>query len=73
MPGRNDVDLRRLHVGDRIWKTNDPALDKSLRQSYETEKPYRVFPVHVKVEGRAGEPLATWWTDVQKNVTVQVN
>ncbi|WP_042195359.1 U32 family peptidase [Paenibacillus camerounensis] len=73
VPGRNDVDLRRLHVGDRIWKTNDPALDKSLRQSYETEKPYRVFPVHVKVQGRVGEPLATWWTDVQKNVTVQVN
>lgn len=73
VPGRNDVDLRRLHVGDRIWKTNDPALDKSLRQSYETEKPYRVFPVQVKVEGRVGEPLATWWTDVQKNVTVRVD
>ncbi|OKP98381.1 U32 family peptidase [Paenibacillus sp. P46E] len=73
VPGRNDVDLRRLHVGDRIWKTNDPALDKALRQTYETEKPYRVFPVHVKVEGRAGEPLATWWTDVQKNVTVRVD
>jgi putative protease len=73
VPGRNDVDLRRLHVGDRIWKTNDPALDKALRQSYETEKPYRVFPVHVKVEGRVGEPLATWWTDVQKNVTVRVD
>ncbi|MEK4061099.1 MULTISPECIES: DUF3656 domain-containing U32 family peptidase [Paenibacillus] len=73
VPGRNDVDLRRLHVGDRIWKTNDPALDKALRQSYETEKPYRVFPVHVKVEGRAGEKLATWWTDVQKDVTVRVD
>ncbi|MNO30679.1 putative protease YhbU precursor [compost metagenome] len=73
VPGRNDVDLRRLHVGDRIWKTNDPALDKALRQTYETEKPYRVFPVQVKVEGRAGEPLATWWTDVQKNVTVRVD
>ncbi|CAH1209286.1 hypothetical protein PAECIP111892_03189 [Paenibacillus auburnensis] len=73
VPGRNDVDLRRLHVGDRIWKTNDPALDKALRQSYETEKPYRVFPVQVKVEGRVGEPLSTWWTDVQKNVTVRVD
>ncbi|UQZ33778.1 collagenase-like protease [Paenibacillus sp. PK3_47] len=73
IPGRNDVDLRRLHVGDRIWKTNDPALDKALRQSYETEKPYRVFPVQVKVEGRVGEQLATWWTDVQKNVTVRVD
>ncbi|MEK3900612.1 DUF3656 domain-containing U32 family peptidase [Paenibacillus sp. FSL R7-0179] len=73
VPGRNDVDLRRLHVGDRIWKTNDPALDKALRQSYETEKPYRVFPVHVRVQGCAGEKLTTWWTDVQKNVTVRVD
>ncbi|AIQ32646.1 peptidase U32 [Paenibacillus sp. FSL P4-0081] len=73
VPGRNDVDLRRLHVGDRIWKTNDPALDKALRQSYETEKPYRVFPVHVRVQGCAGEKLTTWWTDIQKKVTVRVD
>ncbi len=71
--GRNDVDLRRLHVGDRIWKTNDPALDKALRQTYETEKPYRVFPVDIKVEGRIGDLLSTWWTDVQKNTTVRVD
>lgn len=73
IPGRNDVNLGRLHVGDRIWKTNDPALDKALRQTFETEKPYRVFPVHVKAAGRAGEPLSTWWTDVQKGVTVRVD
>lgn len=70
---RNDVDLRRLNVGDRIWKTNDPALDKALRQTYETEKPYRVFPVHVRVQGCVGEKLTTWWTDIQKNVTVRVD
>jgi putative protease len=73
VPGRNDIDLRKVHVGDRIWKTNDPALDKRLRQTYETDKPYRVFPVHVKVTGRAGGLLETVWTDVEKNVTVQVN
>ncbi|AHV99281.1 U32 family peptidase [Paenibacillus sabinae] len=73
IPGRSDVNLGRLHVGDRIWKTNDPALDKALRQTFETEKPYRVFPVHVKAAGRAGEPLSTWWTDVQKGVTVRVD
>ncbi|AIQ14759.1 U32 family peptidase [Paenibacillus durus] len=73
IPGRSDINLGRLHVGDRIWKTNDPALDKTLRQTFETEKPYRVFPVHVKAAGRAGEPLATWWTDVQKGVTVRVD
>ncbi|OMD00774.1 DUF3656 domain-containing protein [Paenibacillus sp. FSL R5-0636] len=71
--GRNDVDLRCLNVGDRIWKTNDPALDKALRQTYETEKPYRVFPVHVRVQGCVGEKLTTWWTDIQKNVTVRVD
>ncbi|WP_343857589.1 U32 family peptidase, partial [Paenibacillus motobuensis] len=73
VPGRNDIDLRRVHVGDRIWKTNDPALDKRLRQTFETDKPYRVFPVHVRVIGVAGEPLKTFWTDVQKGTTVQVD
>jgi Collagenase and related proteases len=70
--GRNDVDLRKVHVGDKIWKTNDPALDKRLRATFETEKPYRVFPLHLKVSGVAGEPLRTWWTDVQKGITVAV-
>lgn len=73
VPGRNDVDLRRVHVGDRIWKTSDQALDKRMRATFETDKPYRVFPVHVRVEGRAGEPLRTWWTDVQKGTVVQVD
>ena len=73
VPGRNDVDLRRVNVGDRIWKTNDPALDKRLRQTFETEKPYRVFPVHVRVVGNPGQPLITFWTDVQKGTTVRVD
>ncbi|MGZ9586221.1 DUF3656 domain-containing U32 family peptidase [Paenibacillus marinisediminis] len=73
VPGRNDVNLRRVKVGDRIWKTSDPALDKRMRATFETEKPYRVFPVHVRVEGRVGEPLRTWWTDVPKGTTVQVD
>ncbi|AWB46188.1 collagenase-like protease [Paenibacillus sp. CAA11] len=73
VPGRNDVDLRKVHVGDRIWKTNDPALDKRMRQTYETEKPYRVFPVHVRAVGNAGQPLITFWTDVQKGTTVRVD
>lgn len=72
VPGRNDIDLRRVHVGDRIWKTSDPALDRRLRATFETEKPYRVFPLHVKVQGELGQPLRTWWTDVQKGNTVAV-
>lgn len=73
VPGRNDVDLHRVHVGDRIWKTSDQALDKRLRQTFETDKPYRVFPAHVSASGKAGEPLVTFWTDVQKGTTVRVD
>ncbi|NEW08802.1 U32 family peptidase [Paenibacillus sp. SYP-B3998] len=72
IPGRNDVNLNRLHVGDRIWKTNDPHLDKRLRQTYETEKPYRTFPVSLKVSGVEGEPLKSWWTDIRGGHTVFV-
>nr|WP_127580315.1 U32 family peptidase [Paenibacillus koleovorans] len=72
VPGRNDVDLKRVHVGDRIWKTSDPALDKRLRQTFETDKPYRVFPVKVKVVGALGHPLKSWWTDLETGHTVAV-
>ncbi|MGN7457122.1 DUF3656 domain-containing U32 family peptidase [Paenibacillus pasadenensis] len=73
VPGRNDVNLQRVKAGDRIWKTSDPALDRRLRATFETDKPYRVFPLALRVEGREGEPLRTWWTDVQKGNTVQVD
>lgn len=70
--GRNDVDLGRVKPGHRLWKTNDPHLDKRLRQTFETEKPYRVFPVQVRVTGSEGQPLKTWWTDPQAGHTVYV-
>ncbi|MCY9508915.1 U32 family peptidase [Paenibacillus larvae] len=72
VPGRNDVDLGRVHIGDRIWKTSDPHLDKRLRQTYETDKPYRVFPVNIRITGAEGQPLKTWWTDPQAGHTVYV-
>ncbi|UFJ43332.1 U32 family peptidase [Brevibacillus humidisoli] len=71
--GRRDVDLRRVHAGDRVWKTNDPELDKRLRKSFETEKPYHTFPLSVHVSGRAGEALATTWVDRLANHAVTVH
>ncbi|MFD2671929.1 U32 family peptidase [Marinicrinis sediminis] len=70
--GRKDVDLDKIHVGDRIWKTNDPQLDKRLRASYEHEKPYRTFPLFVSVSGEVDQPLQTWWTDLETGMTIQV-
>ncbi|MCS6815096.1 MAG: U32 family peptidase [Cyanobacteria bacterium] len=55
--GRRDVDLRRVHVGDRLWKTNDPDLDRQLRQTYTSEKILFQRPIAVEVYGQVGEPL----------------
>ncbi len=37
--GYGDVDFLRVRVGDKIWKTNDPELDKRLRQSFAGDAP----------------------------------
>jgi putative protease len=29
--GHGDIDFNRVRVGDKLWKTNDPELDKRLR------------------------------------------
>ena len=55
--GYGDVDFLRVHVGDKIWKTNDPELDKRLRQSFAGDTPRFQRPVSMEVYGVVGEPL----------------
>ena len=51
------IDFRKVKTGDRLWKTDDPHLNKELRKSFagELEKPGA--PIALIVHGRAGEPL----------------
>ncbi|MEI6323266.1 MAG: U32 family peptidase [bacterium] len=52
------LDPRRLNIGDRVWKTDDPELDKRLRNSYAGRIDARkAEPFDVTVSGRVGEPL----------------
>ena len=55
--GHGDVDLKRVHVGDKIWKTSDPELDRRLRQSFAGDTPQFHRPLHFEVHGREGEPM----------------
>ncbi|MEI8044528.1 MAG: U32 family peptidase, partial [Verrucomicrobiota bacterium] len=55
--GRGDIDFRRVHVGDRLWKTSDPELDRRLRQSFEGDAPRFQRPISMEVHGLAGKPL----------------
>ena len=59
------LDMKRLKVGDRIWKTNDPDLDKRLRQSYASRiEPRHRTPFDVTISGCAGKPLVMRSGDV---------
>jgi len=55
--GYGSIDFLRVHVGDKIWKTNDPELDKRLRQSFGGDTPRFQRPVSMEVYGVVGEPL----------------
>ena len=52
------VDFSRLKPGDRVWKTQDPVLNRRLRQSFAGNlTPRRRFALDLRVSGSAGESL----------------
>jgi putative protease len=55
--GNNQIDFLRVHVGDKLWKTNDPELDRRLRQSFAGDAPKFQRPISIEVHGLAGQPL----------------
>jgi len=66
--GHGDINLSRIHAGDRLWKTNDPELDRRLRQSFAGEAPRFQRPVAMEVHGAAGQPLTIIVRDEVGNV-----
>ncbi|MEH2227718.1 U32 family peptidase [Nostoc sp.] len=69
--GRNDLNLRRVHIGDRIWKTSDPELDKQVRQSFAGENPQFQRPIDLEIYGEVGQALIAIARDKLGNI-VQV-
>lgn len=55
--GRRDLNWRRIHVGDKLWKTSDPELDRQLRQSFAGETPQFQRPIDIEVYGEVGQTL----------------
>jgi putative protease len=51
------VNFSRIHPGDKVWKTSDPALDRALRQSFAGPTPHFQRPIDLEAQGRAGAPL----------------
>lgn len=55
--GHGAINSRRIHIGDRVWKTSDPELDRQLRQSYTQETPQFQRPISLEIYGEVGQPL----------------
>jgi putative protease len=54
--GHHDLDLREVHPGQRVWKTDDPELTRRLRRTFEGP-PQRLVALDVQVRAVAGAPL----------------
>lgn len=66
--GRDRLNFRRIHVGDKLWKTSDPELERQIRQSFEGDTPKFQQPVHIEVQGAEGLPLTAIAHDAQGHV-----
>jgi U32 family peptidase len=67
--GFGDINFNRIRIGDKIWKTDDPELNKNLRQTFEGKKIRYQRPVEIEVHGLAGKPLTLIARDEFGNVT----
>ena len=66
--GHGDIDFRRVRTGQRIWKTNDPALDREVRTTFAGDKIRFQRPVFFEVHGRSGGPLTLIANDGEGHV-----
>jgi U32 family peptidase len=66
MPGAREVGLTfkhgaikfaRIQPGHIVWKTNDPELDKRVRQTFEGDQIRYQRPISMEVHGLAGKPF----------------
>ena len=61
--GHGDIDFSRVHVGDKLWKTSDPELNRRLRQSFEGDAPKFQRAINLEVHGVVGKPLTLFARD----------
>ena len=66
--GDGDIDFSRVHVGDRVWKTNDPALDRRVRATFEGDQIRHRRDIAMEVHGHAGTPLTLLARDEEGHI-----
>jgi putative protease len=59
--GNGAIHFERIRKGDRIWRTDDPDLDRAARAYTQASAPVARQPVVIRVTAVEGEPLVTEW------------
>ena len=55
--GRGMVNFRQVYIGDKVWKTSDPELDKQVRQTYAGDVPKFQRSIELEIHGEVNQPL----------------
>jgi U32 family peptidase len=60
--GNGAIQFGRIRPGDRVWRTDDPELERAARPYTQAAAPVSRQPVEVHVTAMQGEPLITEWS-----------
>ncbi len=55
--GRGMVNFRQVYIGDKVWKTSDPELEKQVRQTYAGDVPKFQRSIDLEIHGEVNQPL----------------
>jgi len=55
--GQPGPDLSRVHIGQRLWKTSDPVLNRRVERQLQEDRALGGQPLSFSVSGRLAEPL----------------
>ena len=69
--GNNAVEFTRIRVGDLLWRTHDPELDRVVKPYISPASPLARQTVNVHAVAHSAEPLRLTWT-VARGTSVQV-
>ena len=53
----NQINPRRVRAGDKLWKTDDPELNRRIRATFKGDEIRTPRPVHFEFHGAPGKPL----------------
>ena len=60
--GNGAIRFDRIHVGDFLWRTHDPEIDRLARPFLDATVPLARQRVNIAVEAREANPLRAVWS-----------